>query len=86
MWETAKEWGPFAGLLLVVLWGGYRIISMVMAASAERERELISHQREIVPAMQRLNDEQRANTAVLVELKDKIAYCDPRREREKASR
>ena len=76
--KAAVNWGPPAGLLLITLYGSYRLIFWTLTKNAEREKALVAFQQEMVPQMQKLNDSQCAGNAILERIEAKVSACDAR--------
>jgi len=81
--NLAGQWGAPAGLLLIVLFGGYKLFQYVLEKNAEREKALMENQQTMVPMMQQLTDSSRTNTELLVQIRDSVVFCDPRRTRQR---
>jgi hypothetical protein len=76
--KTAGQWGPFAGLLLIVLMGAFLLLKYVLTSTAEREQSMQDFLRGFLPQMQQLNDNVKTNTDITVQIREKVTSCGER--------
>lgn len=81
--KLAAQWGPAFGLLLVTLYGVYRLIMWTLTQNAKRDEDHTEMMRTFLPQLQSLCDKTDAGSAILLRIEAKIDSCDTRRAHER---
>lgn len=82
--RVAELYGPFAAFCVLLLVGAGWLVRYVLATSTKREERLLTTLETLAPRLQKVEDTQERNTAILNDIYSAVEGCDPRRDRVKA--
>ena len=79
--KAIAQWGPAGIVLLITLFGVFRLLTWVLEKNAEREAVLLEFVKTVSPILQRVCDCVGENKQILISIDKKVDGCEERRGR-----